>query len=239
MQIAELRTLFKEITGRYDLADARIDDYINAGVKRLDQLADYPQVEGRYFEEITIGDFMINISSYVLAWYDVWVVDTANDARTMLQKVEYNELKEYYPADFASLDQSVPLYWCPGKIRPIPETITAVAFAGYTDYMDILFDADNPEEYDSVLVFPPSDGTYLLEVTGRFASPTLTDAHNQNWWTLRYPFEVIWAAAYYLEVTYRNTEGAKDWMIAIQGSLDLVDKDDADTDSKDVNRMDG
>lgn len=239
MEIAALRTLFKEITGRYDFTDSRIDDYINAGVKLLDKLADYPQVEGRYFEVITAGDFKINISSISFAFYNVWVVDTAEDSREMLEKVSYDELKEYYSADFTGITRGTPLYWCPAKIRPIPPTITAAAFAGYTDYMDILFDADNPEDYDGVVVFPPADGTYLLEVEGRFASPELSDTHTKNWWTVRYPFEVIWAAAYYMEVNYRNTEGAKDWMNAIMGSTALVDQDDADQDSKHVNRMEG
>jgi hypothetical protein len=44
-------------------------------------------------------------------------------------------------------------------------------------------------------------------------------------WTEMHEMILVWAGLYMLEVSYRNTNGAKDWLAAIQREIISLDMD--------------
>ena len=60
-----------------------------------------------------------------------------------------------------------------------------------------------------------------------------------TWWTLEAPETLITAALYMLERSYRNTEGAKDWLGGIDMDLDGLERDVIDEEIMGVDQMEG
>lgn len=81
--------------------------------------------------------------------------------------------------------------------------------------------------YNGILLMPPVDvsNKYSLEIRGLFYTDTLVNATDATFWTEVHPGLLTKAAAYELEVDYRNTEGMNDWMAAIRLEIDGIDKD--------------
>ena len=71
----------------------------------------------------------------------------------------------------------------------------------------------------SLEILPRPSREYTLEVHGNFYSPILDTDTSSNIWSELYPDTLVKAALYELEVFYRNTEGANDWLNAIQADL--------------------
>jgi len=88
-------------------------------------------------------------------------------------------------------------------------------------------------------IMPPTDVTYTLSVFGRFYSPTLIDNNDETFWTVEHPFALVWAAMYILEVSYRNMEGAKGWMMSINDYLSGIDSEQVEEDSTYSDQMEG
>ena len=62
-----------------------------------------------------------------------------------------------------------------------------------------------------------------MSVLGIFGELDLSADGDINFWSSRYPLTLVFAAAYMLEVFYRNKEGANDWLMAIERSLSGID----------------
>ncbi len=69
--------------------------------------------------------------------------------------------------------------------------------------------------------------------------PKLVNDDDKNFWSERHPFILVMAAMRQVEVSYRNTEGQKDWEAAIRGELFGQELDWADQESQEVSQMEG
>lgn len=67
----------------------------------------------------------------------------------------------------------------------------------------------------------------------------LSNDSDTSWWTLEAPETLITAALYELELSYRNTEGARDWLGGIDNDLDGMEKDVISEEITGVDQMEG
>lgn len=67
----------------------------------------------------------------------------------------------------------------------------------------------------------------------------MTADADETWWTLEAFETLITAALYMLERSYRNTEGAKDWLAGIQLDLDGLEKDVISEEIMGVDQLEG
>jgi hypothetical protein len=245
MALTDIRSLVAELSGRADLnvtPYTLIDALINKGQRLLDSLVTSGKLKARYFKDISIGQIMLPIVG-CRAINEVWV--SGSEGRSKLIKVDISQLREYMDDDPASMDTGEPAYYAPAVVRAIgdsatkPETLTPSSFSQHWALDDVKYNNDW-YTYNGVLWAPPADQAYTMEVWGLFNSIAL-DATNvtKSFWTENEAMLLTYAALYWLEVSYRNTEGAKDWMNAITGDTSEMIKDMIEEEISDIDSMQG
>jgi len=83
----------------------------------------------------------------------------------------------------------------------------------------------NSDSYNAIVFLPPPDETFDVEVQGLFYTYWPDDEDDTSFWMEIHPMISVWAGLYMLEVSYRNTTGANDWMAAITRTGSGIDKD--------------
>jgi len=79
----------------------------------------------------------------------------------------------------------------------------------------------------------------MIEVWGKYETPWPSADNKDNYWFNAFPHIAVNAALYQLEVSYRNTEGQKDWLNAIDMELKGIDMDTVENDSNRAEEMEG
>lgn len=224
--LEDVKSKFVGITGRRDLISPNANPdaawYINAGQKRLDHILTGGRTIGRWFSNLALSQILVLIPSCRFI-KNVFLYSV--DGRVELVRCDVHKLREYYAEPKASLDAGAPEYYSPICIRPYPKDITNLSTGGTVLKQVWALESmvlTGYQSYNAIVIMPPVDNatSYSLEVWGGFYSDTLINPEDATYWTEVYPQALIKAAAYELEVMYRNTEGAKDWMTAI--NLDMV-----------------
>ncbi len=82
----------------------------------------------------------------------------------------------------------------------------------------------------------PLEKEATLEVEGYFIESLIDDA-DENALTNLAPMALVFKAAYFMEVYFRNTEGAKDWEMAVSSIVDKFDDEDVAIRTQDINQM--
>jgi hypothetical protein len=156
-----------------------------------------------------------------------------------LEKVDMKDLREYYNEPLENIANGTPLYYAPAVLRVIPESdrLGIDEFDGIIGYADVMF--SQHYLYNGVIFYPPTDGTYTIEVWGLFYSPELASDTEESFWSVVHPEVLLMAAMHQLEVMYRNTEGANDWLNAINLEVSGLGKDFVEEHIADVNQMEG
>lgn len=243
---AELKTLFQETSGRYDLIDetnqTTLKFLFNAGLRYLDVRYKNPKGEAWYKKDIVAGDYKLVIPS-CRTILEVWA--SSSEARTLLEKVADGDLKTGYPEYPSSLDSGTPTYFSPIVIGLAPDQEDLTSTPGddvYTtqfsyDPYEIMFGAHYG--YSGILLMPPADTTYTISVKGNFFSKQMSSGSDYNYWTLAYPEVVVYAAMYALEIFYRNLEGAKAQEQFIKNTLDGLEADVIEQEIAQISRMEG
>ena len=225
-QFSLVKSKFMEITGRADLADpaAAFDAgfFINEGQKFLDRLFSKGKVEARHFVNLTAGQVIVPLAN-VRSFKEVWVYDATS--RVKLNAELAADLRNYYNQPTASMTADAPEYYAPIVIRPYPKNLSSTGLNQVWAVEDMKLTSH--ETYNAILLRPPIDasGKYTLEVHGLFYTDALSLDADVSYWTETNELLLIFAAAYMMELTYRNTEGAKDWLAAITTITDGLDKD--------------
>ena len=237
MSLLEVRQQFVKISGRYDLVvdttdwvDNGANFYINAGQLWLDRLETIKKSYARVFEHIEAGDWYV-LFPLCRAVKEVWCSPDDDDEKWQLEKKNFDVLRAAYAEIPTGLDQSEPLYYSPICIRTVPESggeIT-IDWFGTTKFGDYTKDHF---EYNGLVFMPPTDGAMTLEIHGLFYHPKLIQDEDKNYWTEVNPLVLVMASCRALEMTYRNTQGVKDWEASVgmelRGlGLDLVEEDSA------------
>ena len=245
MNLLQLRTKLIQLSGRYDLvldtvnyADNGADFFINAGQRWLDRKMDHRPMVGRLFKTIAAGDVGVTFQ-LCRTILQVWVIDAAEDSRTLLERKSPTWAREEYAGAFSETDQGTPLYYYPAYLRTVPNSLTIADLQMYMGFADVTPMLDGEEVYDGIIFLPPSDGSKVIEVWGHFYTPQLLSDTQSTYWSELHPETLLMAAMRMMEVFKRNTEGVKDWDVAVASNLIDLDKDAADDDATDVDQMEG
>ena len=251
MDYKDIRDKFIELSGRYDLVksdgqDNGADFFINAGQRMLDRRAGIIKIEARNFSTLRSGDVYVATAG-LLAVKEAWVI--SSEARQRLERVPIAGIREYYDSLDPTLSSSMPAYYAPTILRPYPDTITPTALAAYDGSGDVIASEDPDSQhfsYNGILVMPPSDTDYTIEIWGKFCSPELSAVKDgDDWeqtrsaWSVNDPDILITAALYKLEGFYRNREGARDFLELLDTDLVDLDKIRVDEECAEVTQMEG
>jgi hypothetical protein len=239
MSLLDVRLQFREVTGRADLVnedgtDNGADYYINAGQRYLDRKAENQKSVARYFVKPALN---ANLATFVdcRSIKEVWISN--GTTRVQLTTKTIQELRELYPEIAQTSGQ--PLYYSPAYLRITPEfdRIDTAAFTTAYGAQDVLLTTHY--KYNGVLFYPPSDGTWIMEVWGYFYSPKLEEDADESYWTEMHPEVLVMGAAYMLEAMNRNTQGMKDWDGAISTHLSGIEMDMIEEDVTSWSEMEG
>jgi len=239
--LKDIRTLFVKRTGRYDLvvdttdwADNGADAYILAGSRMLDRRETHEFSKAKHYED-GAADTWYKVFQECRAILDVWVSN--DEFRKKLERRDVDSFRTYYNEPAGSTDSGTPTYYCPALLRTHPQsnTIYLEKFVDTTYSEDSKYDY----EYNGIMWMPPTDEAIIVEVQGLWYSKALTLDADKNYWSVNHPEALLAAAGYKLEISYRNTEGAKDWLAAIDMQLGELGKDFVEQQASGVNQMKG
>ncbi len=221
MNLSGIRTLFGDLSGRLDLVTAdsngyyKADQYIKEGSRLLDRLADVGTSDATYFGSVQAGDYYLsvpNLRSIKEVWY------YTSTARGQLSKSTREQLRGWFTGPLEADNRGVPAYYLPAKLRS-GSVLSKPAPA------DFLVQVDLVSLDITGILFPPVDTAGTFEVFGHFYSAALEKASDTNYWSNEHSMLLVWAALYHLEISYRNSEGAKDWLNAVNGTLTTIEFD--------------
>jgi hypothetical protein len=144
-------------------------------------------------------------------------------------------MKENYADLISATTSGTPLYWAPALLRGISVTNkdTLGAFFNYSLTQTAY------ENYSGLIILAPTDVALIVEVIGKFWSPTLTSDTDTSYWSVVHEMLLVWASLRQLEVSYRNREGASDWDAAIANYLMGLDKDEIQEQISSTDQMEG
>lgn len=224
MTLKEIRTKFVELSGRSDLVedttdyvDAGADFFIKAASRFLDRRGNTGGEEASGFYAVNIDAFFLELTECRVV-EEVWA-DDGSVRNQLIDSPEY-EILNSFPGLLTNAKSGFPAKYSVGFYRIKEGNPTA----------DFLVGAQTDVTKFNGIIFPPTDRVLTMEVKGKFYSETLTDNGDENYWSIYHEMLLVWASLYQLEISYRNTEGAKDWLASIDNTLigiefDLVDQE--------------
>jgi len=230
MNLLQIRTKFRELSGRFDLvnedfSDNGADFFINEGRKYLDRLDETQKAWASCFRIAEIGKSSVSFP-YCRAIKEVWVSTVS--ARWQLEKKTLQDLTAGYLTGLpSSRSTGTPLYYSPAIVRYIPENAEADEIEAFTGFIDV--EAGTYHEYNSVLLNVPVSEQTMVDIRGLFYSMELINDEDKNYWSEVHSLLLYMAAMRQIEVTNRNTQGVNDWTISIkdevkQLGMDLVEE---------------
>lgn len=233
MNLKQIRTKVVEFSGRFDLVvdttnyvDNGADFFIQEGSKFLDRLADTGKEAASGFYDTTVDQFFLELTDCRVI-EEVWASDGA--VRIQLADVPEEVILDSFPDLLTNAKSSFPRVYSPGFYR----------VASGTKPVGFLVGAQTDTGKFNGIIFPPADRVLKVEIKGKFYSVPLVANDDENYWSLDSPMLLIWAALYHLEITYRNTEGAKDWLASINNTLFGLEKDLVDQEGTNIKQMKG
>ena len=234
MNMKEIRDFLVEYTGRYDLQSntTMAAFFINAGIKMLDDRVKAPTTASRHLIPMAIGMFIVYVQELKTIEDIAWRA-TADKTLTYLERIREKILVERY-------GKAIPAYET--GMLPYDSYVTAstgspalyslVPIAASPMQVGIEKEQTNPGagikygETDNtvgIMIYPAPDTAGTLQITGYFDRSHITGDFESNWWMKVYPELVVEAAAYKIEVSTRNTEGANDRLRALEIALHDVE----------------
>jgi hypothetical protein len=254
MNLGQIRAQFEVLSGRSDLVNADGSDngadfHINAGLRYLDRLIDHPKMIARYFKGISSGTYIVTFE-HCRSILEVWVAgtDTNGDrVRLPLTKYEKSELQGvdelFFDTNYVKMPSDItggwPKYYAPAQLRMAPDTTVqqgnqAEVIAGFLDVA-----GSGSETYNGIILMPPANDNYTIEVVGKFYSKELSSDTDLNFWSEVHPEVLLMAAQRSIEVFHRNTAGVQDWEGAIKLETITIDFDGVAEESADIDEMEG
>ena len=90
-----------------------------------------------------------------------------------------------------------------------------------------------------LVIYPPADIDYGLEIHGLFYNLQLTSDTDSNYWTVNYPMILLMASLQQLGNMYRGAKSSIVWDDLIEKELTNIDKDHVEQEIASVNIMEG
>lgn len=243
MTLLSVRTNAIKLSGRYDLVNADgatpeagsdngMNFFINAGLRYLDLKFDHKKADGVSYNTLATNSWYLPLAN-VRAIETIWANDSTE--RWEVERKSLVWMKENYPDLISVTTSSDTMYWAPALIRGIDIT-NKDSLGSFFTYA--LAQTGN-ESYSGIILLPPSDTNLVLEISGKFWSPTLTSDTDTNYWTEVHEMALVWATLRQLEISYRNKEGAQDWELALADYMMGLDKDEIQEQISNVDVMEG
>lgn len=224
--VVQLRTLFAELLGRrnLDLDTTLCDRLFNQACVYLDSKVDRPRSNRRFFAKPASGEYVIAVDGRAVA--EVWVSN--GESRYKLDYADPVTFKA--EALMGSLDPDVPVAYTLGNVN------LAAAHFGDTesDFETAEYDAEAYSDIDftgseagmSIVVMPPTDGTWTFDILLK-ENALAFDANagqTENWWSVNYPYAVLYAAASFLAAELGNAPMAEHWMTLADSQVGIADR---------------
>lgn len=240
MNLLEIRTKFRELSGRFDLvnddfSDNGADFFINEGSKFLDRLEETQKSWASCFRFLEIGLFSVQFP-YCRAIKEVWAGSTTG--RWQLEKKNIQDLiKDYLSGLPSSRSTGLPLYYSPCITRYIPENASVIDIESFIGWVEI--PSGNHHEYNAILVNVPTSEKLTIDIRGLFYSQKLIEDTDKNYWSEVHPLLLISATMRQIEILNRNTQGLNDATLAIQTEMQQIGFDLVEELISEVDQMEG
>jgi hypothetical protein len=244
MNLLQVRTKFRELSGRFDLVNADFTDngadfFINEGCKYLDRLDETNKSTASCFRFVEIGGFSA-VFPRVRALREVYGI-SASGTQTGRWKIEKEDLSSLIEAYLSELtDDRIPGYpslYAPCITRYIPDTSEIDNIEAFVSFMEI--PSGHAEEYNAILLNCPVETKIMLDLRGLFYSPELVEDTDTNIWSANHPLTLIEAAMMQCEGPNRNTQGYKDLAMVVGDTVRQLGFDKVEEDIAGVEEMEG
>jgi hypothetical protein len=237
MKLSEIRTHFIKFSGRYDLENSDNSDnganfFINAGQRFLDRRIDFRKTDGKVYRKVATDSWYLTVQNCRTIEH-IWASD--DEERWELEMKSLLWLNNEYADVTSDTTSKDPLYWAPSNIRGVD----TVDMNNLGTFFNLAMKEAANEDYTGIVFLPPPDEAMVLEIWGKFYTPELKDDDDESYWSVVVPETLIQAALYRLEIFYRNTSGANDWLSAIEVDLLDIDKDKVQEDTENVDQLEG
>jgi len=227
--------LCEDLVGRFDLINTDgtnngADKYTTAGQRFLDRLFDFPRGFASHFSQVAADSWNVKFANNRTI-KDVYANNT--EGRSRLEKKQRSWLMQKYTATVSATDSGTPLYWAPAELR-------SVGSASKNNLGEFFrFIVPDDANYNGIVFLPPTDEALVIEVYGQFYTDFFVDDEDETWWSLQHPEMLVWASAYVLEISYRNRQGANDWLDSILTHARQLDMDTVGTEIAQKNQIEG
>lgn len=229
MNLGEIKAMVKKESGRYDLTDSELTEFINKAQRWLDRNVDHFKAVAREIVTIDEGDFYVKFTDC----RTVQKVFVAGD--DIFSELTYNkglleEFKTFYKEMYSTMKKGRPLMYAPAHFRyhHIED--------GIIGYMDVM--ADWPS-YNGIILLPPADKTYHVEIWGKFFMKPLVNDSDESFWTIEEPLILVKAVMREIEAFHRNTQGVRDWTAELAQDLYQLECDFIEDDITTIDQMEG
>lgn len=239
MNLLEVRTQFIKLSGRYDLADAVFADngadyFIKAGLKFLDRKVEFDKDLAKFFKQFAIGEYFAEFQDYRTVDR---VYFATSDGRVELEYLAPAEMQTKFGTEpYVDVSSGTPTYFTMAITRSVPEGTALDVIGNYGS--EIKTDGSQVTK-QGLIIMPPTDTAGMIEVWGKYETPWPSVDTGTNYWFDSFEDIAVNAALYKLEVSYRNTAGAADWLAAIDVDLFGIEKDNIEDDAKRAGEMIG
>jgi len=231
MTLQHVRDDFIRITGRYDLgtingADNGANRFVNAGQRFLDTRRPVESSVRIFQQDLDSGEYTLTVQD-LRSVLKVFLHNA--DGRSELEPVNYRYvIKNYGTEPYSDITGGTPLYYCsriPNFLSPELEYINSGNQDEQFTYNQEMYLAATDVGKAKILILPPADETFTVEVHGIFFTADLVNDEDVSYWTEVNGMLLSQAAAYVCEMFYRNTEGMKDHLNAMAPFLEGLDHD--------------
>ncbi len=149
---------------------------------------------------------------------DIWI-DTDDSNAT------YVYSGGWVSTSYALTDAGTPLYYAeiPLALTPEQDTLTLNTFSA--TFGRNLIRYSNPHEYKRIIIAPPADATFTLQVIGKFKWREVAAITDDSYWLVQYPYLLLDACRAVMEKGLRNFTGVRDWRGEIDETLKGIDND--------------
>lgn len=241
MNLLQIRTKFRQLSGRFDLvnedfSDNGADFFINEGRKFLDRLDETQKSWASCFRSLSVGSFAVTFP-YCRAVKEVWLSSSV-EGRWQLDKESFQTLLVSYLADVPSTRSTgTPYCYSPCITRYIPENATVADINAIAGFVEI--PAGNAHHYNAILLSSPVDQQLVVEIKGLFYSMELVEDTDANYWSEVHPMLLYMSAMRQIEIANRNTQGVKDWEASIGFEMKQIGMDLVEEEISGVSQMEG
>ncbi len=240
MNLREIRTKFRDLSGRYDLVnddftDNGSDFFINAASKWLDKALETTKSWASYMAIVSAGTWYVQVPS-ARAFKEVWI--TTDEGKWQLTKKRLQDLiAAFYTELPANWTNGTPEYYSPTITRYIPEDVTPATLATFATYVGVISPTDY--EYNAIILSAPVDRDTLVEVIGLFYSKEMTLDGDTNFWSVAHPLLLIEAAIRQTHLVSGNKPMLDVIDRGLDGDITRLDKDLVEQIIAEVDQMEG